>query len=740
MNGSYMEASGAGTAPDALVIPRARELVRVLRSGQLSHIRFVEARTEDSGHEHVVLDIEPEVPQQPANDIRRVERIGVRFDPRDRRPPEPLALRGDFPRVPHTNLALSEFPRSLCLFDEPYSEQKIRWTATRFLQQLHRWLGRTARGELHEADQPLEQFFVGSLWHAVLPPDLFEVSAGGGDLYVMAANGGGTNGLTLVVTRDAERGEREGSIPFVALVVEGEPRTHGVIELQPCTLAQLHTYLSRVGRDLLGEIRKQMLGWRGRRDLDRAHLMIVTRFPKRRREDGPVEGMEVWAFMPDAPLQRLAEELGMMARGEGGYMVPLIGEPEAAGSGEGIPLQLLNPTPALTRARAAELSGLTASDIRIAAVGAGALGSQTIMNLCRAGYGLWTVADSDVLLPHNLARHELSGFALGFGKADSLAHTGNSLFAAETPLTAYVANVLESSEEVAKALADADLITDLSASVTVARHLAADAAPARRLSLFLNPAGTDLVLLAEDAERRIRLDQLEMCYYRELTRRSELGTHIAHDGERLRYANSCRDVSARIPQDVLSVHSGVAARAIRISAQADSSQISLWRAGGDLSVSRIDVEPTPARRFSLGDWTLSVDEELLATMASLRDEKLPNETGGVLIGSHDLERRIIYLVDTVPSPADSKEWPTLYIRGAEGLADEVRRIESVTGGWLTYAGEWHSHPDGAGVHPSGDDRKVFEWLTEHMVPDGLPPVMAIIGDQGEVAWFVGENS
>jgi hypothetical protein len=300
--------------------------------------------------------------------------------------------------------------------------------------------------------------------------------------------------------------------------------------------------------------------------------------------------------------------------------------------------------------------------------------------------------------------------------------------------------VLESSEEVAKALADADLITDLSASVTVARHLAADAAPARRLSLFLNPAGTDLVLLAEDAERRIRLDQLEMCYYRELTRRSELGTHIAHDGERLRYANSCRDVSARIPQDVLSVHSGVAARAIRISAQADSSQISLWRAGGDLSVSRIDVEPTPARRFSLGDWTLSVDEELLATMASLRDEKLPNETGGVLIGSHDLERRIIYLVDTVPSPADSKEWPTLYIRGAEGLADEVRRIESVTGGWLTYAGEWHSHPDGAGVHPSGDDRKVFEWLTEHMVPDGLPPVMAIIGDQGEVAWFVGENS
>lgn len=330
--------------------------------------------------------------------------------------------------------------------------------------------------------------------------------------------------------------------------------------------------------------------------------------------------------------------------------------------------------------------------------------------------------------------------ALGFGKAASLVHMGNSLFDAEAPLTAHVANVLESGSEVAEALSDADLIADFSASVTVARHLAADAVPARRLSLFLNPAGTDLVLLAEDRERRIRLDQLEMCYYRELTRRPELDTHIAHDGERLRYANSCRDVSARIPQDVLSVHSGVAARALRTSAQTDSPQISLWRAGGDLSVTRVDVEPTPARRFSLGDWTLSVDEELLATMARLRDKKLPNETGGVLIGSHDLERRIVYLVDTVPSPADSKEWPTLYIRGSEGLADEVRRIERVTGGWLTYAGEWHSHPDGSGVRPSGDDLKVFAWLAEHMVPDGLPPVMAIVGERSQVGWFVEEIS
>jgi len=35
----------------------------------------------------------------------------------------------------------------------------------------------------------------------------------------------------------------------------------------------------------------------------------------------------------------------------------------------------------------------------------------------------------------------------------------------------------------------------------------------------------------------------------------------------------------------------------------------------------------------------------------------------------------VYVADTVPSPPDSKEWPTLYIRGCVGLEKEVRRIE-----------------------------------------------------------------
>jgi integrative and conjugative element protein (TIGR02256 family) len=115
---------------------------------------------------------------------------------------------------------------------------------------------------------------------------------------------------------------------------------------------------------------------------------------------------------------------------------------------------------------------------------------------------------------------------------------------------------------------------------------------------------------------------------------------------------------------------------------------------------------------------------------------LPSETGGVFIGAFDVERKIVYVVDLVPSPPDSKEWPVLYIRGCRGLVERLEEVHQATGGMLQYVGEWHSHPDGCSTNPSGDDRKVFRWLVEHMQVDGIPPVMAIVGQGENIRWFV----
>ena len=72
-----------------------------------------------------MLEVDVEVPQYPAYDIRHRERIAVAFSVNDQTQPEVLALRRDFPLVPHINLGVTELPRSLCLYDRPYHEIKI---------------------------------------------------------------------------------------------------------------------------------------------------------------------------------------------------------------------------------------------------------------------------------------------------------------------------------------------------------------------------------------------------------------------------------------------------------------------------------------------------------------------------------------------------------------------------------------------------------------------------------------
>ncbi len=124
-------------------------------------------------------------------------------------------------------------------------------------------------------------------------------------------------------------------------------------------------------------------------------------------------------------------------------------------------------------------------------------------------------------------------------------------------------------------------------------------------------------------------------------------------------------------------------------------------------------------------------------MQALREGKLPNETGGVFIGHFDTAASIAYILDTIPAPPDSKEYPVHYIRGSAGLRAQVEAIEARTATMLHYLGEWHSHPNGYSCQPSNDDQKVFAWLTRWMQIDGYPGLMLIAGQKME-AWFIGQ--
>jgi len=728
---TYLEAPGVIIPKGSLRIPKAKEVLAALVN--LPFFSFVECRklSDLNDGDVVIFDAEVQLGQKTVHAIRNVERIAVIFYMNDETMPEVLALREDFPLVPHTNLRLQEKPRSLCLYEQSYDEIKLSWTATFFLERIRYWLSLTAKGELHGTDQPLEPFLSETSKFLIFP---FDSLRGKGDEY----------NQFMIIRREGFEWKVDHQVEaFIPLLLHGKPQTAGIISQQPSNVEELHSFLMNAGIDLLSELREKLKlikEQNSTNDIFKLPLVLLVFLPKKRTVSAEPEVPDVWAFLIKRPICDIGTEVGIWAvAGKNvGYLIEL----DATKNGYGLAVEILNTMPSFTREMASIANGQkSVIDNKILLIGAGALGSQLLVNLVRKGIGEWTIIDEDCLLPHNLARHALPGFFTGFAKATKLAEIANSIIQGPTVAKAINANLLHTrnrADDVVRALQEAEVILDISTSLPVARFLALDAAgQARRISAFLNPVGSDIVILAEDSQRKYRLDCLEMQYYRFLITEPGFENHLRREEGHIRYARSCRDLSSTISQDLVALHAAIGSRKIsRILSEDKGSSITIWQADTEtLAVKKQDVPVYEMLQRSYGAWTLCFDDFLVRKIQAARAARLPNETGGVLLGSFDMLRKIIYIVDAILSPPDSVEQPSYYERGREGLKERIDQIQELTLGNLTYIGEWHSHPPGCGSTPSMADAEVFSWLFEIMNIDGLPPLMMISGDRGE-SWHV----
>lgn len=737
-----LEPPGAGEVcpEDELEAPLALALLRHLRSGGNPDVALVETRRGDTS-DTVVLDVGAEVPSHPVHDIRPVERIALEFDRLGERMPRAWALREDFPLVPHLVLERVEKPRSLCLYEEAYETLRFKLTAPGLLRRVQEWLKLAARGELHPDDQPLEPLLVGTAGILIVDPGLlFE-----GDKAVPISVTGVQYGkLPPVFFANSEGTKHASTVDVLGVTLRCNPQPHGIIRWAPQTLHDLQQMMLPGGTDLLALLRQELQSVHGQNDRYGHRLLLLCILPVTRTEGGPVERLELRAFLAAASVAEVGRDIGLWGEAPGGGLGLLLpGGETPKDPGKGVGLGSLDVVHRLDRDRAAQYSGLELRSVpKIAAVGVGALGSQLAMNLIRCGIGEWTLIDADTFLPHNAARHALSGAFAGVPKALALACEMNESVR-ERPGVArpILADVLvrgEASEEAHSALAEADLILDASASVPVARYLAVDVGGgARRVSTFLSPSGMDLVVLAEDADRTVRLDHLEVQYYQHLVDNPDLADHLRGVG-RVRYGISCRDVSSQVPQDAVALHAATASRVVKRLLDDSSAQALVWRiADEDWTTRRLSLQVVPMHRVEHGGWTLHVSPGVEREARRLRELALPDETGGTLVGSYDLHRKIAYVTGLLPSPGDSRGYPDSYIRGSEGLKEHYAEIGRVTAGMLEYVGEWHSHPRSHGVEPSDQDRVFFGWLKELMGADGLPPLMAIVSDGG-IGWYIDE--
>lgn len=156
----WLSESGDVVAAGDLVSLAAAALVRFVERYAADLATFVEARHGPRG-DLIVLDFQTGRPQQSAYPIKRVERIAVRFADAEAIPLVYM-LRPDFPDTPHQQLAIEGCPRAICIDDRGWAEARLTWTPAELVHRVLSWFSRAARGELHDARQPLEPLLMGS--------------------------------------------------------------------------------------------------------------------------------------------------------------------------------------------------------------------------------------------------------------------------------------------------------------------------------------------------------------------------------------------------------------------------------------------------------------------------------------------------------------------------------------------------------------------------------------------------
>jgi len=508
---AFQAGETARVTPDHLAVPKARQLAALVARG-LPFARLIRAeRHIASGYEAVVLEVDVELCQRTVQPIQRIEPLAFIFDPEDRLRPEVLALRPGFPITPHQNLSTRPEPRSLCLYEEPYADQKTRWSAFGFLERAREWLRLAARGELHQEDQPLEPLLAQTANTAILPHDFFTSITGKDLIPTVVARTSGADEHFILVFPQADWPERQAPdfvlSPFVTPAVE-----HGIITHQPANLFQLQEFCQKAPLDLVQALRERIRAWKTAGNLQHlatSKLILCLVFPKARHAASAAESRDIWLFATHSSLLEVGVAVGILEvkSGLAGLVIPETqAQTAAVGKIEILPMR---PTFTLNASSAAILNGTSLDQTRIVAVGLGAVGSHVFDNLLKSGFGSWTLVDNDCLLPHNCARHVLDGDAVTHPKAVKMCERASAIVP-DLPVKAIIADVLNPGNQIeplASAYKDAEVILDMSASTAVAKYLALDVSVgARRASIFLNPTGDTLIALVEDKERALPLD------------------------------------------------------------------------------------------------------------------------------------------------------------------------------------------------------------------------------------------
>ena len=742
MEENFHEIAGFGELTDTeqLNLPRARALVAAVHdAGDFTLVRLL-FHTVPGGPriEVLVVDVECDgVPSRNPAGIQYRERLALCVPEDPQALVEVLALRKSFPVLMHQNHGTRDGAASLCLYFEPTRTVMRTWTPQRFLRRIQWWLEQSARGELHPADQPVEQLFFASKYELVLPWNLDALRATAGVKMAVARSKPRPDGGGTFFLRPVGDGGNEpaGSASLIELTLP--PVVQGFVERDPGTLGGLADMLSQRGVQLLPPLIAALSYGVGSAGVPagtaESFVVIVMHIPLVREVGGAVQQVSRRAFLVVGDVRELGVKTGALYLLDRKYFAELQGSVLARAPANEWKTEPICPMSVLQfpdSAAARQQSSIHVEGPRAALVGAGSLGSAMLNLWTRAGWGQWSVIDKDHVKPHNLVRHTAFSQHVGELKCDVVSEICGAATESAANVTAVRGDACDAGVPAIEAVLNSgSLVVDASAALEYPRQASFQDALPRHVTVFVTPAGNGAVLMLEDRARSMRLRTLEAQYYRAVIRQAWGERHLEGNLGTYWSGASCRDISVSMPYSRISVHASTLAEQIMFRAQSDEACIRVWERDPDSGgVSVHDVVPATERRLDFGDLTVFYDDGLAAHLTALRLAALPNETGGVLLGYHDFNVGAIVLVDALPAPSDSHASPASFERGTSGLVRAVQEASARTAGIVGYVGEWHSHPRGHSAKPSRDDLIQLVELSLGMHSDGLPALQLIVGE------------
>lgn len=704
-------------------------------------IDVIEIRKDESERPLVVIDASDgtfDIPNDAG--IRRTERLALRYQLGEEYPWGVFALRSDFPLTLHQNNMPDGKPRYLCLYAQSWDSIERTWTSEKFLKQVLWWLRATAEGTIHPDDQPLEQLFFTSPFHIMLPADVF--SDTGETLHALTFSEiqSKQEFKQILIGKYASGSQSDEDVTCLPIFVPLPPVSNGIIENFPINLAQLQERIFARGSDMIESLKtavkdyigggKKIVGYK------KQLVLIVTVTPRKR--NGQIEKFDLHGFGLEKHIGELGKALGVVLKAPTEPDMWYVDSPVGGNQEDNNIWKKINILPVSvsqfpSRSQIHRYSGHqdTDNDLNCMLAGVGALGSALALIWEKEGWGYWHYVDDDIVQPHNLARHIAKQDAAGHPKSIVVDAQNSDIHSPPLPnqtkrKRSFVCSILSDESSLKEEVAKKDLLVDATTTLYVPRELSNKDCP-RVASVFLTPSGMSSVMLLENKDRTIRANHLEAQYYRAIIESDWGEAHLEKNLSSMWVGAGCREATVAMSYELIMAHAANLARRVRLGVRNEDAMIGVWSINEETgAISAELISPALPRQVTVGDWTVIWDSKIESILWEIRAHNLPDETGGVLLGIVDQKDKTVCVVTATNAPVGSTGSTTAFSRASAKTYRDT--ANSRTAGIVDYVGEWHSHPKGYGVTPSGADAHQLAYIGVTLLSEGLPALMMIVSD------------